>query len=86
MVFSSTVFLFAFFPAFLVIYFSIPWRAARNIILLVFSLLFYAWGEPVYVWLMVGSIAANWLFALLLSKCMGGVASSSLLLRYPLTF
>ena len=49
MVFSSTIFLFAFLPAFLAVYFVMPRRAARNIVLLAFSLLFYAWGEPVYV-------------------------------------
>lgn len=74
MVFSSTIFLFAFFPAFLAIYFITPWRPVRNVVLLCFSLLFYAWGEPVYVWLMIASIALNWAFALGISK----VSSSGL--------
>ena len=68
MVFSSSVFLFAFLPIFLALYFVMPWRAARNVWLLAASLVFYAWGEPVYVWLMVASIAANWLFGLALGK------------------
>lgn len=68
MVFSSVIFLFAFLPAFLAVYFIVPWRPARNVILLAFSLLFYAWGEPVYVWLMIASIALNWLFAWAISK------------------
>ncbi len=69
MVFSSSVFLFAFLPLFLAIYFAMPWRAAKNVVLLLFSLLFYAWGEPVYVWLMVGSICFNWAFGFALGKC-----------------
>lgn len=72
MVFSSTIFLFAFFPAFLAIYFAVPKRNIKNVILLIFSLLFYAWGEPVYVWLMAFSIAFNWTFGLLISKVQGG--------------
>ncbi len=68
MVFSSSVFLFAFLPVFLVLYFVIPWRAARNVWLLAASLVFYAWGEPVYVWLMVASILANWLFGLAIGR------------------
>ncbi|MCI8306168.1 MAG: MBOAT family protein [Enterorhabdus sp.] len=67
-VFSSTIFLFAFFPLFLAVYFAMPWRAVRNGVLLAFSLVFYAWGEPVYVWLMVGSILMNWALALCISR------------------
>ncbi len=68
MVFSSSVFLFAFLPVFLALYFIMPWRAARNVWLLMASLVFYAWGEPVYVLLMVASIIVNWLFGLMLGK------------------
>lgn len=46
-----------------------PKRAAKNIVLLAFSLLFYAWGEPVYVWLMILSIAFNWAFGYAISRC-----------------
>ena len=67
MVFSSSIFLFAFLPLFLAIYFLMPKRAAKNIVLLAFSLLFYAWGEPVYVWLMVFSIVFNWAFGYAIS-------------------
>ena len=68
MVFSSSVFLFAFLPVFLALYFVMPWRGARNVWLLAASLVFYAWGEPVYVWLMVVAIAVNWLFGLAIGK------------------
>lgn len=54
MLFSSTTFLFAFLPLVLVTYFIVP-RAFRNAVLFVFSLVFYAWGEPVYVVLMIAS-------------------------------
>lgn len=72
MVFSSTVFMFAFLPTFLAIYFLLPWRSAKNVVLLIFSLIFYAWGEPIYVCLMIGSIILNWAFAIGISKCASG--------------
>ena len=68
MVFSSTVFLFGFLPLFLALYFVVPSRAVKNVVLLAFSLVFYAWGEPVYVWLMVGSIMVNWAAGLLIAR------------------
>ena len=68
MVFSSQVFLFAFLPLFLAVYFLLRKRGARNICLLAASLLFYAWGEPVYVFLMVASIVANWGFGLAIPR------------------
>lgn len=77
MVFSSTVFLFAFLPLFFAVYFMLPWRPARNVALLLFSLAFYAWGEPVYVCLMIGSIALNWLLAL----AIGGIEPRRRFLR-----
>lgn len=69
MVFSSPVFLFAFLPLFLVVYFAIPSNPAKNVVLLLFSLLFYAWGEPIYVFLMLGSILINWMIALIVGLC-----------------
>lgn len=55
MTFSTLTFLLAFLPALLLLYFLIPKRflAARNAVLLLFSLFFYAWGEPLYVFLIV---------------------------------
>ena len=54
MVFSSTVFLLLFLPAVVILYYLCP-RRWRNAVLLVFSLLFYAWGEPKYVLIMLFS-------------------------------
>lgn len=68
MVFSSATFLLAFLPFFLAIYFALPWRPAKNIALLVASLIFYAWGEPVYIWLMIISMTINWAGGVLISK------------------
>ncbi len=61
MLFSSTVFLFIFLPAVLLGYYLLRGQRARNLLLLAASLLFYAWGEPVYVFLMLFSICANYL-------------------------
>jgi len=79
MVFSSSVFLFAFMPLFFAGYFLVPGRAAKNTWLLAASLVFYAWGEPVYVALMVASIIANWAFGLALGKAEGGGGRRALL-------
>ena len=59
MLFSSITFLFLFLPIVLAVYYLVPERA-KNIVLLLASLLFYAWGEPVYVVLMILSIALNY--------------------------
>lgn len=73
MVFSSTVFLFLFLPAVLAVYFVIPkkFRAARNIVLLAFSLFFYFYGEPKAILVMLASIVGNYLFALTLDTKTG---------------
>ena len=68
MVFSSTLFLFIFLPLVLLIYYMIPQKyvMAKNVELLIASLLFYAWGERIYVGLMIISICVNYIFGLLL--------------------
>ena len=55
LLFSSIPFLFYFLPAVLILYFLVP-KNLKNAVLLIFSLIFYAWGEPVYVFLMIGTI------------------------------
>ncbi len=64
MIYSSNTFLFYFLPLFLGAYFLPKQQHNRNKVLLLFSVIFYAWGEPVYVFLMVGSIISNWFFGL----------------------
>lgn len=63
MLFSSLTFLFAFLPLFFACYFLFKGRKARNIVLFAFSLLFYAWGEPLYIFLMLFSLTANYFLA-----------------------
>lgn len=58
MVFSSLLFLFRFLPVVLLLYYIAP-RRLRNVILLAFSLFFYAWGEPKYVFLMLFTITMD---------------------------
>lgn len=69
MLFSDLTFLFLFFPAFLICYFLAKKRKTRNIILLIFSLAFYAYGEPVYVFLMLFSIIGNFFLAKKIDSC-----------------
>ena len=69
MVFSSTTFLFFLLPIALILYYGVPLGIRyKNTILVFISLLFYAFGEPVYVWLMIGSIVINWGIGLLIEK------------------
>lgn len=68
MVFSSATFLLLFLPLSVVLYYLMPGRAAKNGWLFAVSLVFYAWGEPVYIWLMLVSVAGNWLFGIALGS------------------
>ena len=63
MVFSSIVFIFMFLPAVMILYRLVP-EKMRNGLLLAASLIFYAWGEPVYVLLMIFSIVFNYFMGL----------------------
>ena len=66
MVFSSLIFLYAFLPLSMLLYFVVPEIRVKNLVLLMFSLLFYAWGEPVYIFLMLFSILVNYLLGRLM--------------------
>ena len=70
MVFSSTAFLFIFLPAVWILYSAIPKRflKVKNVLLAAASLVFYAFGEPVYVIIMVGSVTFNYFAALAVEK------------------
>lgn len=67
MVFSSLLFLFRFLPAILLVYYIIPHRF-RNLVLLLFSLVFYAWGEPIYIILMLASILISYIGGILVDR------------------
>lgn len=88
MLFASTVFIFAFLPAVLLLYYVVlkKFRTAQNILLLVASLLFYAWGEPKYVLIMVLSIIVNYLFGLLVDKFRASKAKSGLVITLTVAF
>ena len=58
MVFSNLFFLYLFFPICFISYFATK-NATRNTVLILFSLLFYAWGEPVFLWLLLLSSVIN---------------------------
>lgn len=67
MVFSSLFFCFIYLPLFLLLYYAVP-KPAKNYVLLVFSLIFYAWGEPVYVLLMLGMTFSDYILGRLMDK------------------
>lgn len=63
MIFSSIFFIFIFLPLTMILYYLVPFRI-KNLVLLLMSLVFYAWGEPVYVVLMIFSILINYVSGL----------------------
>lgn len=67
MLFSSTTFIFLFLPAVLAAYY-LSRKELRNYVLLAASVLFYAWGEPDYLAIMILTIVINWAGALLIEK------------------
>lgn len=67
MLFSSITFLYYFLPIVLILYFAVPAKM-KNLVLFLSSLVFYAWGEPKYVFLMVLSVAIGYVAGLLMDK------------------
>lgn len=74
MVFSSAIFLFRFLPIFLICYFLVP-RRVKNVILFLGSLIFYAWGEPIYVLLMLFSTVVDYCLGRLIDVSRGKAVS-----------
>ena len=70
MVFSSIPFLYFFLPAVLILYFAVP-QKFRNTILFLCSLIFYAWGEPVYITIMLFSTIVDYTNGLLIARFEG---------------
>lgn len=68
MVFSSLIFIYAFFPLTLLFYALAKKNETRNYILLIASLVFYAWGEPTYVLILIGMTFVDWISALILQN------------------
>ncbi len=69
MVFSSLTFLCVFLPVILILDRVLPGVRTRNVLLLIASIVFYAYGEPVCVFLMLGSCVLNYVWAVLIAKC-----------------
>ncbi len=67
MLFSSLFFIFIFLPIFLLLYYIVPFKY-KNYILLIFSLIFYAWGEPKYILLLILVALINYISGLLINK------------------
>ncbi len=67
MVFSSITFLFYFLPLVLFCYYLVPYKL-KNFILLIFSLIFYAYGEPIYIFIMLFSCVVDYINALIIDK------------------
>lgn len=67
MVFSSLTFLFAFLPITLLVYYLVP-KKAQNVVILISGLIFYAWGEPIYVLAMIASTFIDYTAGLLIAK------------------
>jgi alginate O-acetyltransferase complex protein AlgI len=67
MVFSSLIFLFMFFPAVIAIYYLAP-KKLRNLVLFISSLIFYAWGEPLYIAIMLISAVTDFTCGILIDK------------------
>ncbi|MBQ4543301.1 MAG: MBOAT family protein, partial [Clostridia bacterium] len=70
MVFSSIPFLYYFLPLVILFYLAAP-KKLKNPVLLLSSIVFYAWGEPRYVFLMLGTVLANYILGILIEKHRG---------------
>lgn len=68
MVFSSLFFVYLFLPLNLVVYYFAKTTKARNIVMLIFSLIFYAWGEPLYVLLLLLMTFCDWLISIYIER------------------
>ena len=71
MIFSSLVFLYLFLPLNLLLYFALRREQHRNLVLIVFSFVFYAWGEPVWISLLLLSATVDWIHGLLIERWRG---------------
>ncbi len=70
MVFSTPYFLFLYLPAVLLLYYISPLKL-RNLVLLIVNLVFYGWGEPVYILIMFASILIDYTHGMLVTRCKG---------------
>ena len=78
MVFSSITFLFYFLPIFIACYFLTPTVAGKNVVTLIFSLVFYAWGEPRFLLILLFAIVFNYGAAIVIDRRDGSSRKSAL--------
>ncbi len=71
MLFSSIPFLYYFLPAVMLLYFLMPWKG-KNLVLLLFSLVFYGWGEPKLLFLMIFTITLFYICGLMIGRAVSG--------------
>ena len=74
LIFSSITFLFYFLPLVLLLYYLVP-NKVKNLVLLLSSLIFYAWGEPKYIILMIFSSIVDYTIAIIIDKYRGKIQS-----------
>ena len=74
MIFSSIPFLYYFLPIVLILYLITP-KKLKNSVLLISSLVFYGWGEPKYVFLMIATVLVGYIFGILIDKTRGSILS-----------
>lgn len=87
MLFSSTIFLFVFLPVVLLLYYGVTKKQnSRNLLLLISSLIFYAWGEPKFVLVMLLCIGANYVFGYFIDKYRGQQSKTTPILVGMLVF
>ena len=79
MLFSGIPFLYYFLPAVILLYIIAP-KFLKNTVLLISSLVFYAWGEPKYIFLMIGTIGLGYIFGILIEKFQGKALSKVFLI------
>ncbi|RRD94311.1 MBOAT family protein [Clostridiales bacterium COT073_COT-073] len=89
MVFSSLFFIFMFLPICLIIYYQMPTRDAKNVVLIIASLCFYAWGEPIWISLLIFSATIDYFHGLIIERYRGSwqakaAVASSLILNLGL--
>ncbi len=85
MVFSSLFFLYVFLPLNLILYFAVNNMHVKNAVLLLFSLFFYAWGEPVFVFVMLATALHDYLHARFIASHRGRL-SAKISLALAVTF
>ena len=88
MLFSTTTFIIVFLPIVILIYYALlrKTKNLKNVFLFIVSILFYAWGEPDFVFIMMLSIIVNWFFGLLIDKYREKKVVSKVILSIMLIF